>query len=112
MTTVGELLQRARKNAGLELTDISKTTKIREKYLHALEESRWGSLPGVTYIQGFLKAYAETLDLDAEKVLALFRREYKHDEPQQIIPESFIAAPIGRRQLLLTIKRFISKLFT
>lgn len=66
MFEIGSSLRDARVRKGLDLTDLEAETKIRAKYLRALEEERFDLLPGDTYAKGFLRAYAERLGLDGQ----------------------------------------------
>jgi hypothetical protein len=63
---IGSSLRDARVRKGLELTSLEAETKIRAKYLRALEEERFDLLPGDTYVKGFLRIYAEKLGLDGQ----------------------------------------------
>jgi cytoskeletal protein RodZ len=63
---IGNSLREARARQGLDLTALEAETKIRAKYLRALEEERFDLLPGETYVRGFLRVYAERLDLDSQ----------------------------------------------
>ena len=49
---------------GLDIADVEERTKIRAKYLRALENEEWGSLPGPTFVKTFLRTYAEVVGLD------------------------------------------------
>ncbi len=63
---IGNSLRDARIRQGLELVDLETETKIRAKYLRALEEERFDQLPGDTYVKGFLRIYADRLGLDGQ----------------------------------------------
>jgi cytoskeleton protein RodZ len=63
---IGESLREARVRQGLGYPEIEVATKIRAKYLRALEEEDFSLLPGDTYIRGFLRTYAEHLGLDGQ----------------------------------------------
>jgi hypothetical protein len=63
---IGSSLRDARVRKGLDLTELEAETKIRAKYLRALEEERFELLPGDTYVKGFLRIYAERLGLDGQ----------------------------------------------
>jgi cytoskeletal protein RodZ len=63
---IGSSLRDARVRKGLELTSLEAETKIRAKYLRALEEERFDLLPGDTYVKGFLRIYADKLGLDGQ----------------------------------------------
>jgi cytoskeletal protein RodZ len=112
MKPVGTILQHARKQAGLELEDIHIRTKIRKKYLEHIEQNNWHALPGVPYIKGFLRSYADVLHLDPDKVVTLFRREFKDPSKKELMPKGMVDAPVQKRNMFLTIQRVITKLFT
>lgn len=83
MLTTGELLQKERSTRELTFEDVEKKTRIRKKYLAALEENNWSIFPSKTYILGVLKSYGKFLHLDEEKLTAIFRREYEKKEEIQ-----------------------------
>ena len=66
MFEIGSSLKEARVRQGLEFAEIETGTKIRGKYLRALEDEHFDVLPGETYIKGFLRTYAEYLGLDGQ----------------------------------------------
>jgi cytoskeleton protein RodZ len=63
---IGNSLREARLRRHIEFSDAEHGTKIRGKYLRALEEERFELLPSHTYIKGFLRSYAEYLGLDGQ----------------------------------------------
>ncbi|MBI3980242.1 MAG: helix-turn-helix domain-containing protein [Chloroflexi bacterium] len=69
--TLGETLRRARESRGLSLEDAEQATKIRKKYLRALEDGLLGELPAPVYARGFVRNYATFLGLDPVAMLAL-----------------------------------------
>ena len=66
MFEIGNSLREARMRQGLEFPRIETETKIRGKYLRALEEEQFEVLPGDTYVKGFLRTYADYLGLDGQ----------------------------------------------
>jgi cytoskeletal protein RodZ len=72
---VARLLRGARARAGIELRDAAQALKIQYPYLVALEEGRFGELPGPTYALGFVRAYSAFLDLDPEEIVRRFKEE-------------------------------------
>jgi Uncharacterized protein conserved in bacteria, COG1426 len=77
MLTAGEILKRERVKKNLSLTEISKQTKIKEKYLLALENNNWNIFESPVYIEGLIKTYARFLGLNYKKVLPFFYRDYE-----------------------------------
>lgn len=76
---IGKVLKAARLRTGKDLPEVSQLLRIRQPYLAALEEGRHKDLPGVTYAVGFLRTYAEFLDLDGEDIVRQFRQEAAGD---------------------------------
>jgi cytoskeletal protein RodZ len=70
----GETLRHAREARGLTVTEVSEITKIRARYLEALEREEWRVLPPAVYALGFVKLYARTLGLDPESLADAFQR--------------------------------------
>ena len=65
MPEIGETLREARMRRRIDMTEVEAATKIRAKYLRALENEEWDLLPGPTFVKTFLRTYAEYLELDA-----------------------------------------------
>jgi cytoskeletal protein RodZ len=63
---IGNSLREARLRQALEFVEVEQATKIRGKYLRALEDEQFDILPGQTYVKGFLRTYAEYLGLDGQ----------------------------------------------
>jgi len=66
MFEIGSSLREARARQGLDFNEMEMRTKVRAKYLRALEEEQFETLPAHTYIKGFLRTYAEALGLDGQ----------------------------------------------
>ena len=66
MFEIGNSLREARLRQGLDFPEAEQATKIRSKYLRALEDERFELLPAQTYVKGFLRTYAEFLGLDGQ----------------------------------------------
>lgn len=72
MGDLGNLLRETREQKGLSLEQAETDTRIRHKFLLALENEDYAALPGPAYVKGFLKTYAAYLGLDPQQVLSLF----------------------------------------
>ncbi len=66
---LGTLLKKARQNEGLTIDQIQEETKIRKKYLLAMEENNFDVLPGTVYLKVFVKGYARLVDLNYQALL-------------------------------------------
>lgn len=66
MFEIGHSLRAARERQGLSYTEVEHATKIRAKYIRALEEEEFTVLPSDAYIRGFLRTYADYLGLDGD----------------------------------------------
>jgi hypothetical protein len=73
---IGSSLKAARLRQGVELPEAEAATKIRAKYLRALEDERFDVLPAQTYVKGFLRAYADYLGLDGQLYVDEFNSRY------------------------------------
>ncbi|HLJ58739.1 MAG TPA: RodZ domain-containing protein [bacterium] len=69
---IGERLRNAREARGLSLDDVEAATRIRRRYLEALEEEAFDRLPGPAYVRGFLNAYASHLGLPPEEIASMY----------------------------------------
>jgi hypothetical protein len=72
---IGAVLHDARRRAGLDIRTVEERTKIRVKYLRALEAEDWEALPSAAYAKGFLRTYAQLLGLDGEALVDEYRRQ-------------------------------------
>lgn len=77
MPDIGNTLREARIRRGLSITDVENITKIRSKYLEALEENDFEVLPGPTVVKGFLRSYATFLKLESDLLLYEYRSSYE-----------------------------------
>ena len=97
MFEIGNSLREARLRQGLDFPEIEQRTKIRGKYLRALEEEHFDLLPGQTYVKGFLRSYAEYLGLDGQLYVDEFNSRYvTGEEEPPIRPRR--AETLGRRR--------------
>ena len=79
MFEIGNSLREARVRQGLEYPQIELATKIRAKYIRALEDEEFGLLPAHTYVKGFLRTYAEFLGLDGQLYVDEFSSRFIGD---------------------------------
>jgi len=77
MTEIGETLRDARMRARIDVSEIEAKTKIRAKYLRALENEEWGLLPGPTFVKSFLRTYAQALGLDGKALVEEYRLNHE-----------------------------------
>jgi hypothetical protein len=82
---IGNSLREARYRQQLELSDVELATKIRARYLQALEEENFDALPAQTYVKGFLRTYADYLGLDGQLYVDEYNSRYAtwEDEPRE-----------------------------
>src|SRR5438067_6467093 len=79
MFEIGSSLREARLRQGLDFPELEQATKIRAKYLRALEDEQFDLLPAQTYVKGFLRGYAEYLGLDGQLYVDEFNSRYVVD---------------------------------
>jgi len=73
MPPIGETLRAARMRRELDIVDVEQRTKIRAKYLRALEHEEWNALPGPTYVRTFLRTYADVVGIDGQLLVDEYR---------------------------------------
>jgi cytoskeleton protein RodZ len=94
--SIGETLREARMRQRLDITDVEAQTKIRAKYLRALENEDFGMLPGSTFVKSFLRTYAEFLGLDPHVLVEEYRARHDPRDESELTP--FARAPRGRQR--------------
>lgn len=80
MLSVGEILKKQRERLKIDLLDVEKEIKVRQKFLSAVEKNNWGIFSSKVYISGIIKNYSLFLGLDPNNILAFFRRDYERQE--------------------------------
>ncbi|HUK91520.1 MAG TPA: helix-turn-helix domain-containing protein [Blastocatellia bacterium] len=85
MPTLGEELKRRREERGITLSEIAESTRIGTRFLKAIEEGNFSTLPGGIFTRSFIRAYAKKVGLDEDEAITLY-----HD---QIAEETAEAAP-------------------
>jgi len=74
--------------ARIDITEVEQATKIRAKYLRALENEEWNLLPGPTFIKSFLREYANYLGLDARSLVEEYKLRYDRPSEYELAPLS------------------------
>lgn len=102
MITVGEILKKKRLEKNLTFEEIEKATRIRAKFLQAIEENNYNYLPPSTFAKGFVRNYGIFLGLDPSRLLAIYRRQFsekttkvfveKNENPKFIITPNTVLA--------------------
>ena len=83
---IGGELRETRLRLGLTLEQVETATRIRRRYLEALEEERFDELPGEAYAKGFLRTYADHLGLDGAQFLARYRERFPRRPEPPVAP--------------------------
>lgn len=99
----------ARRRKGLSVTDVERATKIRARFIEAIESDRYDSLPSESYAKGFLKNYSEFLGLNSTVVLAFFRRQTREAPRSTLLPKG-VTEPLNRSFFQLTPGKFLAML--
>jgi len=76
-THYGEVLKTTRQARDLSIEEISQHTKIKQVFLTALEDGDFDQLPAIVFVQGFVKIYAQFLELDQDQILKLLQQNYE-----------------------------------
>lgn len=96
MTGLGDRLKEARKLKGYSLDDLQEITKIQKRYLAAIENEEYKTMPGSFYVRAFIKQYAEAVDLNAEEMLALYKDDKDTQKVEEEERQQLAAPPLTR----------------
>jgi cytoskeleton protein RodZ len=96
MPEIGDQLRETRMRNRIDIADVEAATKIRAKYLRALENEEWDLLPGPTFVKTFLRTYADYLGLDARNLVEDYRARFERPAAQELTP--FGTSIGGRRK--------------
>jgi cytoskeleton protein RodZ len=86
MADIGSTLREARMRAKIDISEVEAETKIRAKYLRALENEEWNLLPGSTFVKSFLRTYADYLGLDARLLLEEYKARFEPTNTAELQP--------------------------
>ncbi|MNW23545.1 cytoskeletal protein RodZ [compost metagenome] len=85
MSELGQQLREARLQKGLSLDDVQEMTKIRKRYLEAIEAGDYKVLPGTFYVRAFIKTYAETVGLNPDELIEGHKKDVPVSEPETVM---------------------------
>src|SRR5258708_23471763 len=102
MPAAGEILRNARLRKGLSLEQVEAQTKIRRKFLDALESNRFEDIPGKFFVRSFAVQYGGALGVDLEELQAVLDLQLPKPEPEPVAPAGHVISvpplgPAGRR---------------
>src|SRR3954465_10388594 len=98
MPEIGETLRETRMRRHVDMSEVESATKIRAKYLRALENEEWDLLPGPTFVKTFLRTYAEYLGLDPRGLVEEYRQRYERPSMHELSPLSGLGGQRRRRR--------------
>jgi cytoskeleton protein RodZ len=86
MPEIGETLREARMRRRIDMAEVESATKIRAKYLRALESEEWELLPGPTFVKTFLRTYADYLELDSRLLVEEYKQRFERPAGMDVTP--------------------------
>lgn len=95
---IGATLRQARVRRGLGLAEAAQGTKLREHYIHALEQDQFDQLPPGSYRRAFLRTYAAFLALDADLLVDEYAARYERHESRHAAAPTLPVTRPGRRR--------------
>ena len=98
MADIGTTLREARIRARIDISEVEARTKIRAKYLRAIENEEWDLLPGPVYVKSFLRTYGDFLGVDSRLLVDEFKRRYERPADQDMRPISSLGRERERRR--------------
>jgi cytoskeleton protein RodZ len=98
MADIGTTLREARIRARIDISEVEARTKIRAKYLRAIENEEWDLLPGPVYVKSFLRTYGDFLGVDSRGLVDEYKRRYERPADQDMRPISSLGRERERRR--------------
>jgi len=98
MADIGTTLREARIRARIDISEVEARTKIRAKYLRAIENEEWDLLPGPVYVKSFLRTYGDFLGVDSRLLVDEYKRRYERPADQDLRPISSLVRERERRR--------------
>jgi cytoskeletal protein RodZ len=98
MADIGTTLREARIRARIDISEVEARTKIRAKYLRAIENEEWDLLPGPVYVKSFLRTYGDFLGVDSRLLVDEYKRRYERPADQDLRPISVRTRERERRR--------------
>lgn len=98
MFDIGSSLRDARLRQGLDFSELEQRTKIRPKYLRALEEEQFDLLPAPTYVRGFLRSYAHALGLDPQPFVDEYTSRFAVGDDELVVRARRVPGHPSRRE--------------
>ena len=103
MNELGHALREAREAQGFSLAEAEDRTRIRQKFIAAMETEDWDALPGDVPTRGFLRKYAIFLGLNPEEVVGMYARQPNTSAPQTDEEQTPAERPLDYRPIELTL---------
>jgi cytoskeleton protein RodZ len=91
MTDIGSTLREARMRTRIDISEVEAQTKIRARYLRAIENEEWDLLPGPVYVKSFLRTYGDFLGVDSRLLVDEYKRRYERPSDQELRPMSSLS---------------------
>ena len=98
MPEIGQTLRETRMRNRIDITEVEAGTKIRAKYLRALENEEWDLLPGPTFVKTFLRSYADYLGLDSRLLVEEYKQRFERPSTMELTPFAPRAGGRGSRR--------------
>src|SRR5437588_11056900 len=86
MADIGTTLREARIRARIDISEVEARTKIRARYLRAIENEEWDLLPGPVYVKSFLRTYGDFLGVDSRLLIDEYKRRHQRPSDPETPP--------------------------
>lgn len=101
MENTGDILRKKRLEKGLTYEEIEKNTRIRRRYLEAMEKEEWHVFPGTVYLKGFLKSYCRYLGVDEKGIIRAIDEQFTPEPAAEPLPRKIELPGRPRRKVAL-----------
>ena len=105
MSSVGETLRNAREEKGISIQQVAEATSIRIMYLEAIEKEQFDLIPGVVYLKGFIRNYANFVGLNGPELVEKYKEQVAAQKRQEHVPTAEELKPVAEKVRIIPKKK-------
>jgi|SRR3989338_1016541 len=101
MESLGQYLKKERELRGVTIEEIANITRISSRFLNALENDDFSSLPSEVFVKGFLRAYTKCVGIDPNEVISIYEKIRKTDDKQEVKEDKSLPSKLNNAAIII-----------